>query len=211
MKKLLFAVCALAAISLLAPSAGFAQWENRIGIYTAADANDGATRAYVPMGGYTQFVAFNIYLVLTSPVLNGAPVTVMDGFECTIAVNPGTGLLNLGDTYPVNAVDIDGSSWGYATGYASPLSVANGQVLLATINVMVTGTGPFYLNLNPATVPSVPSLMAITIPDGSGGATLVGCLPSSGAFGDADPDFAVGDVTTPVETESFGAVKALFR
>lgn len=50
--------------------------------------------------------------------------------------------------------------------------------------------------------------LAVNYTDGDG-AYLTGCMPSSGAF--AAAVFAAGDITIPVESESFGSVKALFR
>jgi len=57
MKKLLFAVSALAALSLLAPSTGFAQATNTLGIYL----DEAGT---LNSGPVTPFTATDIYLVL---------------------------------------------------------------------------------------------------------------------------------------------------
>lgn len=209
MKKLLFAVCALAAISLLAPNAGFAQvWENRIGMYSAPDALDAGTHAYLTPALFTPT---NVYTVLTSPVLNGSPVTTIDGYELTMTWTPGTGLLNLGDTYPVNALDVDGTTWGYAVGFATPLTVTGNQVLLATTSIMCTAGVQNDMFLHPATVQSLPGFMAANVPDGSGGATLIPCTPSSGDFDDGAADFSLFGTTVGLETSTFGGVKALFR
>ncbi len=211
MKKLLFAVCALAAISLLAPNAGFAQaWENRIGMYSAPNAFDAATHAYASPALATPT---SIYLVLTSPMLNGAPVATIDGFECTMTWTPNeTGLFYLSNVFPVSAIDIDGQNWGYAVGFASPLTVTNNQVLLATITVMLTSPGATYdMFLHPAVTPGLPGVMAANVPDGLGGATLIPCTPSSGSFDDGAADFSLGGTTVGIETSTFGGVKALFR
>lgn len=208
MKKLLFAVCALAAISMLAPSAGFAQWENRIGIYSAADANAATTHAYIESPAL--FTPTNIYWVISNPMMNGTPVTQFDGYELTASWSP-SAPTHLGDVFPSSALDVDGASWGYAVGFATPLTVTNGQTLLCTTSVMLLSAGTLQAFLHPATVPSLADVMAITVPDGMGGATLVACSPSSGDFDDADADFALGAQTVGVEYETFGAVKSLFR
>ena len=86
MKKLLFAVCALAAISLLAPSAGFANtpdpavWNNRIGFYTTATADGVSLPSMAP------FTGFNVYMVLCNPTAEDGSSAAVDAYECTVTV-----------------------------------------------------------------------------------------------------------------------------
>jgi hypothetical protein len=61
MKKLLFAVSALAALSLLAPSTGLAQAQNVLGLY----ADEAATTNNIE--GATPFSQHNIYMVIENP------------------------------------------------------------------------------------------------------------------------------------------------
>jgi hypothetical protein len=212
MKKLLFAVCALAAISLLAPNAGFAQdpnvWENRIGVYTSATATSASLES---MGAFSQF---DIYMVLCNPTnADGSPATVVNGFECTVSIT-GPSYFILNSTLAgIGALDIDNAALGFAVGWADPgLPVTNGMVHLVTWQVMLqapanAGT-PFRIFLGPATAPSVPGgYMAINVPTSE--TLLRPCLPSSGDF--AQAVYAIGDTVVGVETSSFGAVKALFR
>lgn len=213
MKKLLFAVCALAAISLLAPNAGFAQdpdpnvWENRIGVYTTADA------ASASMVSQVAFVPFNLYLVLSNPTnSDGSPAAAVDGFEATVTIT-GPSYFALSTTLAgAGGLDVDDSAGGFACGWAAPLPVVNGFVHLVTWQYMLqapaNNSAPFRIFLGPATAPSVPGgYMAINVP---ASATLLRpCLPSSNDF--ANPVFAIGETPIATETASFGEVKALFR
>lgn len=210
MKKLLFAVCALAAISLLAPSAGFAQeFVNRIGIYTT---NTAGAAFITP----TPSIPFNIYFILTNPILDdglGAPVTSLNAFELKVTIDGPPGVLfKLSQTLLPNAINVanDGNPYSaeYAVGAAAPVPVVGAQCVLMSWNVLTSNAGPFYFYLNPTSAPGVPGKMAINAKVGAN-VVLVGCTPSSGAF--ASPAFALGDVTVPVESASFGGVKALFR
>ena len=214
MKKLLFAVCALAAISLLAPNAGFAQdpdpnvWDNRIGVYTSADAASASLASMAP------FSQFDIYMVLSNPRRSdGSAATVVNGFECTVSFT-GPSYFILSTTLAgAGGLDIDSAPNGYAVGWADPgLPVVNGLVHLLTWQIMLQGAAnsstPFQIFMGPATAPSVPGgYMAINVPDSE--TLLRPCLPSSGDF--AEAVYAIGLTPVAVENSSFGAVKALFR
>ena len=208
MKKLLFAVCALVAISMLAPSAGFAQWENRIGIYTDANATDDH------IASQATGVPFNIYFVLTSPKnADGSDIAQLDAFEFRVTVNGTAGtLFKLGQTLPTGSInvgaDTDPFNAEYAVGIATPVPVTGGLCSLLTWNCMTLTGGTYQFFLNPTSVPSVAGKMAInTYVEGN--ATLVGCMPSSDDF--ANPVFAVNGDVVAIENDSFGGVKALFR
>lgn len=213
MKKLLFAVCALAAISMLAPSDGFAQFENRIGLYTTANA-DAAHLMTQPAN-----VPFTIYLLAINPRnSDGTAATFVDGFELTMTVT-GPAYFSLTQTLPPQSLDVDGDPLGFAAGFATPSPVTNGMVLLMTWNVMLMGaiddTGcpdncvnHWKVFMGPARAPSVPDgFMAINVPNSP--VLLVPCSPSSGA--NDVPVFTIGETGVATETNSFGAVKALFR
>jgi hypothetical protein len=213
MKKLLFAVCALAAISMLTPSAGFAQFENRIGLYTTQTAD----AAHLNTLG--TFTPTNLYLLAINPRnSDGSAATFVDAFECTMSVT-GPAYLGLSQTLPTGALDVDSATLGFAVGFATPSAVTNGIVLLMTWNIMLTGaiddTGcpdncvnHMKVYLGPASIPSVPGgFMAINVPNSP--ELLVPCSPSSGA--NNVPVFAIGEGTVATETSAFGAVKALFR
>ena len=208
MKKLLFAVCALAAISLLAPSAGFADpFQNRIGIYTTADA---AAASYAA----TPNVPFNVYLVAVNPVGATGTWTSLDAFECTVTVTHGVAdmMFRLSEELAPGAINVgtytDQYNFEYQCGFATPVPIVNGFAQLAKWNVMVLSAGAFNYFLTPADPSSVPGSMALNLTV-AGNADLIGALPSSGAGNVAV--FAINGTTTPVESESFSNVKALFR
>lgn len=211
MKKLLFAVCALAAISLLAPSAGFAQWENRIGMYTTADAAGASIPAPVPL-----FTPTTIYFVVSNPRLpDGSPMPTVDAFELKVTVVPAAGWFKLSETKPGGAIDVGvvdtgAGTYEYIAGWPAPLPVVNGMVKVMEWSVMFQNTGPFEFFFGPisSTTPSVPGMLAVNHTTGEG-AVLVGCTSSSGTTTDAV--FAAGSTVIATENQSFGAVKALFR
>lgn len=213
MKKLLFAVCALAAISLLAPDAGFAQWENRIGMYTTADAE----AAELPSPAL--FTPVSIYFVVSNPEFaDGSPVANIDAFEFKVVANPASGWFKLSETKPTGTIDVGvvdtvAGTYEYIAGWPAPLPVVNGMVKVMDWSVMFQSANPVFFSLAPitSTTPSVAGMLAVNYTEsGGGGATLIGCMPSS-AGGFADPVFAAFGTTTPVESETFGGVKALFR
>lgn len=214
MKKLLFAVCALAAISLLAPDAGYAQWENRIGMYTTAD----AAAAYLESP--TLFVPVDIHFVVSNPEFaDGSPFPNINAFEFMVVANPASGSwIRLGESLPPNAFDLApddvvNGTFQYSVGWPveGPLPIVNGMVKVMTWSVMFTAATPVRFTMSPITwaPQSVPGMLAVNHTDGTGTATLAGCMPASGAFD--VPVFAAFDTTIPVESETFGGVKALFR
>ena len=212
MKKLLFVVSALAAISLLAPSSGFAQWENRIGVYTETDAL-GTAEAQMDLEPST--LAY-VYFVLTVPRNNGVPVTNIEGFECTVNVEPLATFFKLGETYNSTngAQALNVSSYPeYVVGWTLPVPVIGDQIMLMRWNVMLNAADAYYVYLTMASNPSIPGALVYQDADGTSGSVerplLVGAMPSSGAFD--VPSFAFNDVTIPEKQESFGTVKALFR
>jgi len=211
MKKLLFAVCALAAISLLAPSAGFAQeWQNRIGIYTS-DTATSANIATTPL-----FTPTNLYFVVSNPQFadGSGQLPSVNAFEFKVTITPDTGFFVLNQTKPTNTIDVGGGAvsagtYDYSAGWPVGLPVVNGMVSVMTWSIMFNGAGPFHFFLNPANVPSHAGVMAVNYTDPSETAFLVDCEPSSGAY--ATEVFTVGGTNTPSESASFGSVKALFR
>ncbi|MBK8165737.1 MAG: hypothetical protein IPK64_07180 [bacterium] len=207
MKKLLFAVCALAAISLLAPDAGFAQWENHIGIYTSADAANHCIAT-------TPATQTSIYFVISNPRLgDGTPVAAVNAFELRVLVEgPAGSMFRLAETLPVGAINVgvstDPYDSMYIAGWPGTTPVVGGFCSVMTWNVLFLAPGPWYFRLSPTTNPGVAGKMAINVPVGEEN-FLVGLMPSSDDF--ANPVFSAGDCVVSTETSSFGNVKALFR
>lgn len=213
MKKLLFAVCALAAISLLAPDAGYAQWENRIGIYTT-DTAGAANLATTPIG-----VPTSLYFVVSNPLYpdNSGPLPAVDAFEFKVSIVPDSGFFVLAQNKPAGTVDVGagavGGTFDYNAGWPAELPVVGGMVKIMDWSMMFLSAGPYRFYMGPPNTASVAGSMAVNYTDTSENAYLVACLPSSGATdkpvfvmgGDFDPD-PVG-----VEASTFGNVKALFR
>jgi hypothetical protein len=207
MKKLLFVATALAAISLLAPSSGFAQWENRIGVYTDQDPAAGSAELTVAASTPT-----NIYFVLTNPVNRGTPVQRVEAFEFRVDAEPLATFFKLNESFPTQGINIT-TYPDYVVGFAAPWPVTNNRVTLMTWQVMVlnTATHKLFLNLIPA--PTIAGRIAYQDADGATGQKLVAATPSvsSGTLG--DNVFAINGTLDPTaeESESWGSVKALFR
>lgn len=211
MKKLLFAVCALAAISLLAPDAGYAQWENRIGMYTTAD----AASAYIPTAG--PFTTHTIYFVVSNPVGVEGPFPNIDAYEFKVVAQPASGWFKLSEVKPVGVIDVGvvdtvAGTYEYIAGWPAGLPVVGGIVKVMEWSILLQNSDPLRFFLQPisSTTPSVPGMLAVNYTSGEG-AELAGCMPSSGDF--AEEVFAINapEAPIPTESETFGGVKALFR
>jgi hypothetical protein len=219
MKKLLLVTCALAAVSLLAPSTGVAQtaegpdgWYNHIGIYTTEDANpdnvvyDGAPGANI-----------TAYVVISNPrnYNLGEPgsgveqdISVVGGFEFKLIIPANVFLL---------AAVLPPMTTNFSTLpnvlAGTNLPVTNGRATCMTLTLgEFAGTpSPIYLSPHDAAgggVPSVPGSMAIT--DYNDDFRLVGAYPSSGSY--ERPVFGLWtDPIVPTEDASWGELKSLYR
>ena len=162
MKKLLFAVSALAALSLLASSVGFATTApNQLGIYTE---QTGFTSNIDGIGAGEQF---NAYLVLTNPINEdfddtglSEPITAIDGFECAVIMPEGLNFLPLQAIFPPQALNI-GTAPDYVVGFASPVPVVDNAVTLITWLFANIDGGEYNIYLGPTSVPRLPGLMSI--------------------------------------------------
>ena len=211
MKKLFFAVSAIAALSLLAPSTGFAQFEfsNQVGLFLTGDGAGGN-------GTMTVGAPVTTFLVLTKPtdVENGeAPYTSVNFFECRLNFNPVGGLLKTGEVLPptgINNGDSDHIGDGfleYIVAMTDDYPVTDESVSLVTIQFLSVVATPIEVTLGPATVQSIPDEMSFM--------SIVGdprvMYPVSGDID--EPVFCFGShcYVLPVENEPFGSVKALYR
>jgi len=206
MKKLLFAVSALAALSLLAPSTGFAHdYDNQLGLYMTADANGltGTSDVGVPV---------TVFLVLTRPAKeDGTAWSGITAFDCQLNFEPIGNMFKIGD-----ALNGDGFNIGdaghielgfleYIVGLSAQIEVVDGACLLTTLQFINNNVGEVNVTLSPASVPSIDGALGFVTPD----QTLQEMFPSSGNA--ANPVFTFGGIAVPVEGASFGAVKALYR
>jgi hypothetical protein len=201
MKKLLFVASALAALSLLAPSSGFAQADNQIGVYfdTAGTVTDFTPEA---------IVAFDCYVLLTQPRdLVDVQVTEVEAFEFMVTFQNGAGVIKNGETLPPGAINVGNSNspaagLGYTVGLAVPVVVVDGIATLVTISLLVLTVEENFIYLNNSSTGNM------YYQEGASG-TLVDFHPSSG--NSADPVAAIAGTVTPVEASTWGGVKSLYR
>ena len=114
MKKLFFAMFALAALSLLAPSSGVAQDIERDRHLHDADARADQRRGEL-LG--TLPGQFEVYLVLMNPFNDATtqlPITEIAGFECHILLP--TGFQIFGATLPPNTINFTSPPTFYVAG-----------------------------------------------------------------------------------------------
>ena len=210
MKKLLLAMSALAALSLLVPSTGVAQpYYNQIGIYTTQDANpDNASYNGAP-GSITAYV-----VIINPRNYNlGEPgsgieqdISVVGGFEFQIIL-PG-GVFLLGAVLPPMTANFHTETANYLCG--TNLPVTNGVATCLTLNLGAFTQVENYLYLAPVNqVPSIPGSLALT--DYNDAFRLNPAHPASGDY--AAPVFGLWPLSTVVPTEdaSWGDLKSLFR
>lgn len=207
MKKFQFAAIALFAISMLAPGLGSAEPThfNELGLYTTTD-------GYGDTGIEGIGIPLNVYLVLTKPAYDGTPNPGVKAFECQLNFNPSGNLFKLEDGLlapGLNIGDTDNIWQGYLeyiVGFSEFLPAVNDAVALIHFVFMNIGDVPIEVTLGPVSVPSVPGEM-VFIPAGI--TDLETMYPVSG-HPDA-PVFIFNGMAIPVESESFGSVKALYR
>ena len=203
MQKLFFAMSALAALSLLAPSSGVAQDYNQIGIYTTPTPTlitaDAEWNGAMP-GQLT------CYLVCTNPFNDNttqAPIVQLGGYELYITAPAGFQIIA---ELPPNTFNLRNPPDFYVSG---AIDVVDGAALLATLTIgTFSGSeGLLYLEINPQ--PSLPDVMAIT--DAGDNFVLVAAYPASGDL--LNPIFSInmdGNVV-PTEDASWSDVKALYQ
>ncbi len=211
MKKLLFAVSALAALALLTPSTGFAQHEssfnNQVGLFLNPDGT-GAS-ATVTLGA-----PVSVYLVLINPTdveAGEAPYPDMNAFECTLNFN-GPALFKLADVLPATAVnvgdntDINQGFLEYIVGLGTSMPIVNASATLISFQFMATNPGLTEITLTQTQFPSIPNEMAFQSVSGQ-------LRVMNNASGAADGVvFAFNSLgVVAIEDASFGSVKSLFR
>ncbi len=210
MKKLIIAMSAITALSLLVPGAGFAQHEaspnNIVGLYLNPDGT--GANCTVDIGA-----PVSVYLVLINPtdVENGdAPFATINAFECMLNfVGPIPFLL--GVTLPPtgtndgDASDINNGFLEYIVGLDTPMDVTTGSVTLISFQFIVTNPEVTEIALAPTSTPSIPGAIAYqSVAD-----EFRTMLPAGGSLG--VPLFVFNYCGLPTEEKCFGSVKALYR
>ena len=216
MKKLLFAVSALAALSLLAPSSGFAQhvYFNQIGLYTTADALPDPLDPDAPITGTSDVgLPTTVFLVLTRPAEGETVYTGIRAFEVRINFNPTGGLFMLSGALAapgLNIGDVDNIGSGYLeyiVGFGSAVPVAPSEsVVLVTFSFLNQNAVPVLVTLSPPVAGSLPGQMVFS-PDPA--TALFEMFSSAGSVDDAA--FTFNGVAVATEDATFGSVKALYR
>jgi len=141
MKKLAFALSALAALTLLAPTSGIAA-QGTLGVYFDTDATiyETTSTPYVQVSAYVSVVAHdfdNIFGYEFGYTIEGAHTV--------------TGTLLQGS----GPIDVGGAAGNHIVGLASPM-VADPVTVVCIINIFVLDTNPIFITLTGASPNSVP-------------------------------------------------------
>ncbi len=201
MKKLLFAVSALAALSLLAPTTGIAGAYNQLGFYTDGE----MTASSATAAAYT---TVEIYLVISNPwnEVEDRAIASISGVEVTFSI-PDNGLDQATIWTNGTGTDFGDAINGHFVGWGTPVPVADEMCHLATKTIFLMNVNPFVAHVAPHTLnPSIPGHMAILDFDGS---TIQKVYPSSGSYD--DPVFGFNTTVVATEETSFDGLKALYR
>jgi len=202
MKKMLFAVTALAALSLLAPTTGFAQGaHNQMGVYL--DAEMSATNVTA-----AAFDIVNVHLIVTNPyneALN-RPIESISGIEVRFIMPAGLAI-DSATIWSAEASDFGNAPDGHIVGFGQPIPTVNGVAHIATKSIIVMNITPFGVTLGPHTsIPSIPGAMAILDFDGE---HIQELYPASNDY--AEPVFGFNQTVVATESTSFDKLKALYR
>lgn len=207
MKKLFFAMSALAALSLLAPSSGVAQEYNEIGLFTTSTPTPTNEEACYT-GSFPGF--FECYLILLNPfntTTTMAPIAVVGGYEVHLVLPAGFQITST--TLPPNSTNFTSPPTFFVSGL---INVSGTQALLATLQIgtfSAGGEGLIYFEPVP-TSPSIEGSLAIT--DAGDNFVISEAFPASDSL--ADPVFQINmGACTIVDSEdtAWGTVKSLYR
>ena len=221
MRKLLFALSALAALALLAPNSGIAQDDNQVGIYLVEDPDfadpDTLATQTVYDGPAGQFTA---YVVVSSPV-NYEYCTTVPVDTCYVRPISNLGGFEFRIEWPAGLF-VTPTIHTSATNFQTPPDFycgANAQVIDGTVTVITltigsftTDPGQWYITpVSDVGSQSIPGGIAIT--DADEVFEITELYVSSGDF--ANPVFAMwpipGEEPVPNEDATWGDVKAMFR
>jgi hypothetical protein len=213
MKKLLFTVTTLVALSLLAPSTGIAEptHPNEVGLYLDPLGPDGTGET----GTFVIGDPVTVYLVLTRPTdtETGIPYPTINSFECRPTFSPIGNLFKLAHAYPTDAINVGDDNnlalgyLEYAVLFLNDVPVTDESVVLITIEFMHTAPGVIEVTLGPANIinPGFPGQMVFHSVEGQ-----LEVMYSMGGCPEC-PVFLFDGFAIPVENETFGSVKALYR
>ncbi len=203
MKKLVFVVAALAALSLLAPSSGFAQTaHNQIGLYFDTDYTINNADGVAAFGQATA------YLVVTNPYdyTLDQPVASIGGYELGLTY-PSTALV-LGLTFNGNGLNV-GDNEDQIVGFGTGVQVIDNACLLATMTLLLNDplAQPANIMARPTEPASIPGHLAFLHYGAE--QPLIEAYPASGSFD--DPIFSINGAAVATEATSFENIKAMYR
>jgi len=203
MKKVLFALTALAALALMAPNSVVAANNNHIGIYATEtpDINDLEASATLELSEGQ----FTIYVLVTMPYNDntGMAMENLGGFEFRIEwpadwfVTP---TLHASATNFLSAPD-------FFCGANAP--VVNNMVTVVSLACGTFDFSPTLFHITPISDPSqqtIPGSIAVT--DADDNFSISEAFPASGDF--ANPVFGFNMTVVSNEDKAWGGVKALF-
>jgi hypothetical protein len=153
------------------------------------------------------FAPFNAYIVLLAP-----SVASVGGYECGIGMGAAPPFV-LGVTGP-NGWTNFGGNMNHLVGYTEPLPRMDGGTVLATMNMLYTGTDVIAVHYGPSDPASIPDVPVIA--DGSNPDILIGCTltcdtnPETNPFPDVVATINGGGVVA-TENHTLSDVKALFQ
>ena len=204
MRKMLFALAALAALALLAPNSGVAQGAaNQIGIYTTQTPDfDNITDLDTTVNGAGSHTA---YVILSYPHNDNTDtdINAVGGFEFQLD----WGSLFVTPTLHSSATNFMNSPDFYC---GSNVPVSNGMAVLMTLAIGSFSEDPVSIYMMPvsdAQAQSIPGAIALT--DFDDNYSISQAFPSSGDF--ADAVFGFNTSVVPNEDANWGDVKNLYR
>jgi hypothetical protein len=202
---------ALAFVALLAAGALAQDNDNSLGMFFTSDIglilslDDPTNPPDEPMHPYTNLESGsapgNGYIILLYPT-----VDTIGGYELGIEFDPPTPFV-LSVTGP-NGWTNFGSNTNHLVGYQTPVPVADGGVVFATVSLLASGPETVNINFLAANPPSIPGVPVIA--DGADPENLIACqLASAPQFW---PTVATlnGEGVVAAETRSLSGIKALF-
>lgn len=204
MRKMLFALAALAALALLTPDTGVAQGAaNQIGIYTT-DSPDfsNITDADTRINGAGSHTA---YVLLSNPHNDNTAtdITAVGGFEFRIE----WGGLFVTPTVHPSATNFQTPPDFYC---GANVPVSGGVATLITLTIGSFSEDPVDFFITPVSDPTTQTIPgAIAITDFDDNYSISQAFPSSGDF--ANAVFGFNTSVVPNEDRSWGDVKNLYR
>ncbi|MEN8005540.1 MAG: hypothetical protein ABFS42_00910 [Candidatus Krumholzibacteriota bacterium] len=211
MKTIRFAAWVLAVLYLLVPKPGFPQFpslpNNQVGLFMTADGT-GAT-------GTTDIgVPVSVFLVLINPTdaeNADAPYATINAFECMLNIT-GPALFMLAEILSPTAVnegdasDINQGFLEYIVSLGTSLEVISGAATLISFQFMTVSPLPTVISLSPTNDPSIPGEMVFQSVPGQLRTMHIDSETPCGGY------FCFNNCCgLPVDDESFGSVKTLYR